>query len=111
MRESITLTLAGKDYIIRPLNIRQLRAVTESVMLSRQDTTKTVAEQAVESIDTNSAIIKAAFSRDFPDLDVEAEFEGSPAELDAMAVEVLILSGMVTRAAAGEAKAEAASAA
>lgn len=89
--DPLKITLAGTEYTVRPLTLRQARAVGIGVMKFNSD------EAFTGSIDQAIGVLSAALSRDYPEmneqklLDSEIDFREARAAAD----QVLEFSGFV----------------
>ncbi len=97
MTDRTTITLAGRDYAIRPLTLRQLRTILPAF-------TRAARLDAETGVDAAIDIVAAALLRDHTELTREAllDIEVMPNELANAVGTIARLSGLV---AVGEAEA------
>jgi hypothetical protein len=89
---SLTITLGGKDYSVRPLTLKQLRSVLPAF-------SRAAALGAEDGIDAAVDILAASLSRDHPEVtrEILLETEILPAELAAAVSRIAQLSGLVPK--------------
>jgi hypothetical protein len=106
MTDNLTITLAGTDYAVRRLTLRQMRDLQIGVSKDASES-KDLSERIEQAYDGDLDIVVKALSRDHGDLTKNAilDLETTKAEVSAAALAVLRFSGLVP--AEGEAKAPA----
>ena len=65
MYEGVTVTIGGENYIVPPLNFKQLRAFKPKLARLGKDQAGDLTE---EQMDIMSEVIHAALTRNYPDL-------------------------------------------
>jgi hypothetical protein len=123
MTDTLKITLAGKDYSLPRLNLKQLRALSVFGAKAKMDALKEMEAREkgegkalpdiiANAFDSNVEIVAAAMSRAYPDMTEAAlfELETTNEEMLKAANEVLIFAGIVAKpedAPTGEAEAPA----
>jgi hypothetical protein len=96
----ITLTLAGTDYPIKRLTLRQLKVLGIG-LAKRRDQINSVAtltqeEQEAESLDAMTNMVEAALARDYPDVKLD-DLEMTIQDLTKSYLDVLNFSGLLPK--------------